>query len=192
MKGAFQILILLLFMALGAFVWHKIGNFGKFFENNTEVTQQLVLQQVSSMGKVELVNYQFRDVVESEIQKTLLPNAKALLIISGKAVGCIDLTKITATDINQHSDSLFIRLPAPVICQSAVDHSQSRVYDVSLFSILDQSTLIDEAYKKAEEKINDTAIQMGILEQTKTNADKILKPLLEKLSGKKVRFFYSK
>jgi hypothetical protein len=190
MKAFFQLVLIVALMAAGAFLWEKLGGIKSFFSNNTTVSQNIVLQQISSLGKLELVNYQFRDVVESEIHKTLLPNAKALLIISGKAVGCIDLAKVKEGDINQRGDSLFIRLPAPEICQSAVDHSQSRVYDVSLFSILDQSQLIDEAYQKAEEKINDSAIQMGILDETKINANKILKPLLEKIASKKVAFFY--
>ncbi len=190
MKGLFQLLVVVGLIALGAFLWEKIGGLKNIFKHDTEVSQNIVLKQISAMGKVELVNYQFRDVVESEIHKTLLPNAKALLIISGKAIGCIDLSKVKESDINHKADSVFIRLPAPEICVSAVDHSQSRVYDVSLFSVLDQSQLIDEAYKKAEEKINDSAIQMGILEQTKQNADKLLKPILEKVSEKKVRFFY--
>ena len=71
-----------------------------------------------------------------------------------------------------------------------MDHAQSKVYELSMFSVLDQSALIDEAYKKAEEKINDSAIQMGILDQTKTNANLMLKPILEKVSGKKVAFFW--
>ena len=48
----------------------------------------------------------------------------------------------------------------------------------------------DEAYKKAELQISDSALQMGIIDQTKQNADKILKPMFEKISGKKIKLFY--
>jgi Protein of unknown function (DUF4230) len=185
-----QFLIVVLLIVGSILIWEKVRGFGNFFQSESKVTQKLVLNQVTAMGKMELVNYQFRDVVESELQKTLLPNSKALLIISGQVIGCIDLSKVKEKGLNFKSDSLIIKLPSPEICTSKIDHSQSKVYDVSLFSLLDQSQLIDEAYKKAELQIHDSALEMGIINQTKQNADKILKPLFEKLSGKKVRFFY--
>jgi hypothetical protein len=185
-----QIIILLLGIIGAIFLWEKVRGIKEFFKPELKITQNLVLNQVTALGKIELVNYRFKDVVESELQKTLLPNARALLIISGEVVGCIDLTKIKAENLDYESDSLKIKLPSPEICTSKIDHSQSKVYDVSLFSLLDQSQLIDEAYKKAELQINDSALQMGILEQTKQNADKILKPMFEKISGKKVKLYY--
>ena len=184
-------LIIVFFIILGSiFIWEKVKGFQSFFKTESKVTQKLVLNQVTALGKIELVNYQFRDVVESELQKTLLPNSKALLIISGQVIGCIDLTKLKDESLIFKTDSLLIKLPSPEICSNKIDHSQSKVYDVSLFSLLDQSQLIDEAYKKAELQITDSALEMGIINQTKQNADKILKPMFENISGKKVRLFY--
>ncbi len=184
-------LIIVFFIILGSiFIWEKVKGFQSFFKTESKVTQKLVLNQVTALGKIELVNYQFRDVVESELQKTLLPNSKALLIISGQVIGCIDLTKLKGESLIFKTDSLLIKLPSPEICSNKIDHSQSKVYDVSLFSLLDQSQLIDEAYKKAELQITDSALEMGIINQTKQNADKILKPMFENISGKKVRLFY--
>jgi hypothetical protein len=185
-----QIIILVLVVVASIFIWEKSKNFKNFFSNETKTTQNLVLSQVAAIGKIELVNYQFRDVVESELQKTILPNSKVLLIISGEVIGCIDLSKINSENFNYKADSLIIKLPKPEICTNKIDHSQSRVYDVSVFSLLDQSQLIDEAYKKAELQINDSALQMGIVEQTKQNADKILKPMFERISGKKIGLLF--
>ncbi len=185
-----QLIILVFIIIASIFLWEKVKGIKDIFKTKSNVNQNLVLNQVTAIGKIELVNYQFRDVVESELQKTLLPNAKALLIISGQVIGCIDLAKIKAESLHFETDSLIIKLPRPEICSSKIDHSQSKVYDVSLFSLLDQSQLIEEAYKKAEIQINDSALEMGIHEQTKQNADKILKPMFEKISGKKVRFYY--
>jgi hypothetical protein len=185
-----QISILLLTIFGAIFLWEKGKSIKDFFKTESKVTQNLVLNQVTALGKIELVNYQFRDVVESELKKTLLPNSKALLIISGQVIGCIDLAKINGKSLDFEVDSLIIELPNPEICSNKIDHSQSKVYDVSLFSVLDQGQLIDEAYKKAELQISDSAFQMGIIDQTKENAEKILKPMFEKISGKKVRFFY--
>ncbi len=186
-----QLIIILLVIIGAIFLWEKGKNLTNFFKSESKVNQNLVLNQVTALGKIELVNYQFKDVVESELQKTLLPNSRALLIISGQVVGCIDLTKIISESFEYEGDSLMMKLPNPEICTNKIDHSQSKVYDVSLFSLLDQSQLIDEAYKKAELQIQDSALQMGIIEQTKQNADKILKPMFEKISGKKIKLIYS-
>jgi Protein of unknown function (DUF4230) len=190
MKYITQFIILIAIILASIIIWEKAKDFESFFKGESKVSQNLVLNQVTALGKIELVDYRFKDVVESELQKTLLPNSKALLIISGQVIGCIDLTKIKAESFDYKADSLIIKLPSPEICTSKIDHSQSRVYDVSFFSLLDQSQLIDEAYKKAELQINDSALQLGILDQTKQNADKILKPMFEKISGKKIRFYY--
>lgn len=186
-----QLIIILLVIIGAIFLWEKGKNLTNLFKSESKVNQNLVLNQVTALGKIELVNYQFKDVVESELQKTLLPNSRALLIISGQVVGCIDLTKIKSESFEYEGDSLRMKLPNPEICTNKIDHSQSKVYDVSLFSLLDQSQLIDEAYKKAELQIQDSALQMGIIEQTKQNADKILKPMFEKISGKKIKLIYS-
>jgi hypothetical protein len=189
-KLIFKLLIIGLVLVGAYFIWQKAINAKDFFTNKEVVTQNIVLKQITAIGKLELVNFQFRDVVESELQKTLLPDSKVLLIISGEAIGCVDLTKLADNNLVFRGDSLIIALPNPEICVSKIDHSKSKVYDTSLFSLLDQSQLIDEAYKKAELQINDSALQMGILEQTKVNSDKLLIPMLEKIAGKKVRIIY--
>jgi hypothetical protein len=189
-KYIVQAIVLFLVIIASIFIWEKVKNLTNIFDEELKVKQSLVLKEVTAIGKMELVNFRFKDVVESQLQKTLLPNAKALLVISGEVIGCIDLSKINNESLTFKADSLIIKLPAPEICTSKIDHSESRVYDVSLFSLLDQSQLIDEAYKKAELQINDSALQMGIIEQTKQNADKILKPMFEKIAGKKVRLSY--
>jgi hypothetical protein len=51
---------------------------------------------------------------------------------------------------------------------------------------MNESVLLDEAYKKAEEKILTTALENDILKQTEINAKIVLVPILENLTSKKV------
>jgi hypothetical protein len=186
-------LFLIVLIGTGAiYGWEKLkGNFSWFSgQNQTLTSHNVVLKEITAMGKLELVRYNFRDVVEHEIVKQFLPNSKALLIIQGEAIGCLDLTKIRETDIATLSDSLLvIHLPEPELCTVKIDHQKSKVYNTE-FAFLDEALLIEQAFKQAEGQVQRSAIGMGILDQTKTNAEKILKPLLEKISGKKVRFNY--
>ncbi|MBO9639039.1 MAG: DUF4230 domain-containing protein [Siphonobacter aquaeclarae] len=190
----FLIRLLLLVLVVAGIIWgweevksKKWLSFGDTPEISSN--HSLVLKEITSLGKLELVRYNFRDVVDQQITRQYLPDAKALLIIQGEAVGCLDLTHMTVADLGESRDSLIIRLPDPEICVARVDHSKSKVYNTE-FAFTDEALLIEEAFKKAETQVAQSAIDMGILDQTKQNAEKILRPMLEKVSGKKVLLRY--
>ncbi|WP_159472209.1 DUF4230 domain-containing protein [Dyadobacter sp. 3J3] len=154
-------------------------------KNKTETVHTLVLQEMTAMGKLELVKYNFKDVVEQEVVKTWLPNAKAVLIVQGEAIGCVDLTKIRIADITSEQETLVVHMPEPELCVFKIDHEHSKVYNTE-YAFMEEGKLVNEAYLQAEKQIQKSALDMGILEQTKENATKILTPMLEKASGKKV------
>jgi hypothetical protein len=153
--------------------------------DETQAMHTVVLQEISSMGKLELVKYNFKDVVEQQIVKTWLPNAKAILIVQGEAIGCVDLTLLEIADITSDSETLVVNMPEPELCVFKIDHSKSRVYNTE-YAFNEEAKLVQEAFKQAEKQIQKSALDMGILDQTKENAKKILTPILEKASGKKV------
>ncbi|WP_044198935.1 DUF4230 domain-containing protein [Dyadobacter tibetensis] len=150
-----------------------------------ETTHHVLLQEITAMGKLELVKYNFKDVVEQQIVKTWLPNAKAILIVQGEAIGCIDLTQVVIADISSEEEVLVVNLPDPELCNFKIDHTKSKIYNLE-YAFMEESKLIDEAYRQAEKQIQTSALDMGILDQTRENARKILIPMLEKASGKKV------
>ena len=43
-----------------------------------------------------------------------------------------------------------------------------------------------ESYKYAEANVKEAALSSGILHQTKVNAEKVLKPMLEEITGRRV------
>jgi len=185
-----RLITIFLVSALAIYVWTKWKDSkNPFSSGEIEVSHNVLLQQISSMGKLELVKYNFRDVVESKIKKDLLPDAKVLLIVSGEATGCLDLTKIRLGDITEKDSILIVHLPDPEICSYKIDHSKSKVYNTE-YAFLDEAKLVDNAFQKAERQIATNAKDMGILEQTKKSAEQILKPFIEKISKKKVIFLY--
>jgi Protein of unknown function (DUF4230) len=191
LRKLIRLIPLVLVIVLAIYAWEKFKDFkNPFRSGEVEVSHNVLLQQISSMGKLELVKYNFRDVVESKIKKDLLPDAKVLLIVSGEATGCLDLTKINVNDIAEKGDTLVVHLPDPEICNYKIDHSKSRVYDTE-YAFLDEAKLVDNAFQKAENQISENAQSMGILEQTKKSAEQILKPFLENVSKKKVVLRYA-
>ncbi|MFC3812951.1 DUF4230 domain-containing protein [Lacihabitans lacunae] len=183
----FGILVLLIFGSI--FIWEKAKNFKIWGEDEVITTHNMVLKELTNMGQLELIKFSYRDVVEQEIKRDFLPDPKALLIVQGEAIGCIDLTKIKEEDIIMENDTLIITLPQPEICNYKIDHSKSKIYKTD-YAFMNEAVLLDEAYRKAEAQILKEALASDILEQTKRNADLIFKPLLENITKKKVVIHY--
>jgi len=172
-------------------IWEQIrGNkLLSRFRRGDNTTQSIVLREIKTLGKLELVRYTFKDIVEHEQVNTFLPNANAVLIVEGEATGCLDLTQINLDDIRTMADSITIQLPKPELCGWKINHDRSRVYDTH-FSFLNESQLVSDAYRKAEHQVKQSALNGGILNQTQQNATQLLRPLLERISGKKVGFTF--
>ena len=151
------------------FIWKKFFNQAPL--SPPIITQTTVLQEITSLGKLELVKYNFKDIVEYEkaasnyeMLNKFLPNAKAVLIVMGEATGCLDLTKITQNDIVNLKDTLIVYLPDPELCEYKINHEKSKVYDLKNGYLTEQGKMVDEAYKAAEGQIKKSAIEQGILE----------------------------
>lgn len=194
-----RLFVLVLIIAGGIAIYIRFFHHPEIPPAETQITHTTVLQEINRIGKLELVRYNFKDILEYEKKRELienktlkewipltipLENAKVVLIVKGEAVGCIDLTKIKDTDLITQGDTLTAFLPEPELCFYRINHDQSKVYDIK--NTDEQAMMITEAYKKAEIQIRQSALDMGILEQTRNNAAKILQPLLERSSGKKV------
>ena len=185
---------LVLLVALGVFLWRKISPALADFnplaprEPQVTVTHNTVLTQVEALGKLELVRYRFKDVVEYKrtAKYPFLPDAKAVLIVGGEAVGCLDLRKIRPQDVTLEGDSVVrVILPDPELCGFQVNHNQSRVFSTTN-GFFDDGTLVDEAYRYAEAQVRKSALQSGILAETQRNAQQILVPMLHTLTGRRV------
>ena len=155
----------------------------------TVTSHQATLERVEALGRLELVRMNIRDVMEHKLMRQWLPDASALLIISGEAAGCIDLQKIEARDIVVKRDTLKIKLPAPEICYCKIDHKNSKVYKTQ-YDYFTGINLVDSAYKEAEKQLWQTALESGILNQTKENAITLLKPFFEGLGFKQVEVYF--
>ena len=188
-------------LTIGLLSWMLIQEKMSFSsERRTEVMTNTVLTRVEQMGKMELVKYNFQEVTEVKkiakeinlgIQKfKLVPDSKGVLISQGSAVGCIDFQKIEAAniDFSESGDTLFLKLPAPEICYFKIDLEKSRLYDLQTDYLReeDRKSFVQELYKVAEKQIEASAVQSGILEQTKENAHTVLRPMLENISGRVV------
>ncbi len=185
----------------------QFGNKEKEYQHI--IDSSVILNKVENLGKLELVKYNFKEVFEYRrlsdgkiIGNSILnthnynPDLSVILIASGEAVGCIDLTKLAISDINLKGDTVSIRLPAPELCYHKLDLENTKIYSFSekswwsrLFSDKnEQNEILQMAYQKAEIRLREAALESGIYQSTNENVMLILKPLLEQLTGKYVTF----
>lgn len=192
LRFIYPIIIGILTILVLVFGWFSfsggIFNIGR--ESKSISNHDIVLEKIEKMGKLQLVKFKFRDVLEQKIEYDWWPDSKAILIVSGEATGCIDLEKVKSEDIVEQGDTIVIRLPEPEICDAKVNHQDTRVYDTQTFSF-DESKLIDRAFKAAEKQIEETARKSNILEQARNNGELVLRPLFEQISKKRVIFSYA-
>lgn len=162
----------------------------------TRISHSTVLQEIEALGKLELVKYNFKDITELEKQSKEYffkiikfgPDSKIALISVGSATGCLDLTRISAQDIRTEKDTLYIKLPEPELCSYKLDMEQTHIYALETNPMINEKKFIQQAYTLAEKRVKESALASGILDQTATNAELILKPLLEKVAGGPVVF----
>jgi len=180
---------------------------GQQAETTEVIESTIILEKVESLGRMELVKYSYKEIFDYKAISSgkisgeailrsydFSPDLKAVLIASGEAVGCIDLGKLEANDIEIKNDTLTILLPEPELCYHKLDMENTKVYDFErsgwwsrFFGDDDEiKRVIERAYQAAERQIRTSALEGGILQKTNENAKLILKPMLEKMSGKTV------
>lgn len=174
-------------------IWNQTTKPSEQLEST--ITNTAVLTEVQSLGKLELVKYNFKEITElKELSQKYLkifqlgPDSKIALISEGQAVGCLDLTKIVSEDISISDDTVYINLPEPELCYYKLDMNKTRIYSLQTNPLKDEKAFIQRAYQSAEYEIKEAALNSGILEQTKINGEIILRPLLQEVSKKAVIF----
>ncbi|MBE7174867.1 MAG: DUF4230 domain-containing protein [Mucilaginibacter polytrichastri] len=187
-KGRRGLIWIFFFLLLGSLLLLFFYIRHQFTSSKTEVSADVMVERITDMGKLELVKYAMKDVIERKHIRQFLPDERVLFVAVGEVTACIDLTKIRKTDIEQSSaDSITVFLPQPEICYARIDHGRSKVYDVSGYWFSnDTKNAVEGIYKLAETRLHANAREMNVLGKARSNAQTIFKPLLENLTAKKV------
>ncbi len=162
----------------------------KGFTEKSRSEHQLSVEKIESMGKLELVKINIKDVLEQTKERPLyLPNAKTVLIVAGEVFAGIDLQKVHKEDFNESGDKITVKLPKPEIFMSKVNHEKSKVYNIE-WGGFSSAELVDEAYRSAESAIIETAKTTGYELTCQNNAKLLLTPIFRELSGKEVEILF--
>jgi hypothetical protein len=188
LKPLFQFVLFVLpwLLLLGvAFIW-----WAQFRHSSAAASEEVVeekgaslIEEVEKLGKMELVKYRIRDVVKYS-GAGLIPYTTddVLLVLTGEAAGCVDLSRIAEEQMRIEADTVFLVLPQPELCYFKINHQETKIYDLGLTEYFDNTQLLEDAFKKSEKDLEKTALQSGLMEQTRQNAILVLTPLLENLT----------
>jgi hypothetical protein len=150
-----------------------------------------VVQSIRSLSRIETSQYTVERVLTGESTGALPPftSDKILFIARGEVIAGVDLQKLSEDDVQVVSDTVTIRLPAPEILSSRLDNEKSRVYDrqTGIFTKADPN-LESQVRQRAEEEIKSAALEDGILDKARENAETTLRTLLHSLKYDNVVF----
>ncbi len=104
---------------------------------------------------------------------------KLLFVAHGTVIAGIDLEKLGEDDIWLIGGVLYVRLPEAEIFFVNLDNDKSYVYDRDTGWLTSGNVDLEtEARKAAEDEILDAALEDGILDQARTNAENFILRLL--------------
>lgn len=150
-----------------------------------------VVREIQTMNELVSVKYTIQKVVGLEEKKVPLGSEKLLLIIQAEVLAGIDLSTLTAGDVKMlPGKRVQIALPPPKIVHIVIDDKETKVWDRQITWwtpwVPFNPDLERQARLAATAEIERSAIEMGILDQARRNADTGIRSLLDTLGVKAV------
>jgi hypothetical protein len=145
-----------------------------------------IVREVRALARLETIHYTVEKVITAEIGQgpfEFLVGDRLLLVAHGKVIAGVDLAKIGPNDVWLDSAGrVYMILPEPEIFVATLDNDKSYVYqrETGLFTKGDVN-LESTARLAAEEAMLEAALEDGILEQARINAESYLYRMMRAL-----------
>ncbi len=151
-----------------------------------------VICDVRSLARLETIQYTVEKVITAETNQGVfgrLFGDKLIFVARGKVIAGVNLELMSSRDLSIENGVLTVRLPEAEVFISALDNEKSYVYqrDTGLLTKGDIQ-LESTARYAAEKEIEKAAVEDGILEQARKNAESMLYRLFIQLGYSDVIF----
>jgi len=144
-----------------------------------------IIRDVRSLARLETIQYTVEKVITAEQgQGTLgvLFGDKLIFVAHGQVIAGLDLSKLSADDIEIKDGILFLNLPNPEIFVATLDNEKSYVYDRQTGLLTKGDINLESSARRlAEDEIEKAAVEDGILDLARQNAENYLTRLLSDL-----------
>ncbi len=137
-----------------------------------------IVHEVRSLARLETIQYSVEKVITAESGQgvfSFLTGDKILFVAHGTVVAGVDLQKLQPEDMKIVDGVLHVHLPKAEIFLATLDNDQSYIYDRRQgFLSRGNPNLETAARQAAQDKIEQAALDDGILAQAQTNAENFL------------------
>jgi hypothetical protein len=212
-KRIFQIVLILILVVV---VWIAVTSVNKSISNamnplrdannaiSTQVSNLLhptptiipdpvtIIREIRSLARLETIQYTVEKVITAEVSQgdfAFLFEDRLLLVAHGIVIAGVDLEKLAPEDMWLEGSVLKVRLPDTEVFIATLDNEKTYVYDrdtgILRKPIQDLETIARQA---AEKTIRDAAIEDGILDTARLNAETYLSRLFFALGYSDVIF----
>jgi len=181
------LLLCVLALALGAasllfVVRHATGGLASTLIGRSlgfDTSLPVVVEKIQRLQRLDTV-------VEGDKTSAILPDFlfgdRLLLVVHGESVAGIDLGKLTPGNVQLSGNSIHVQLPAAEIFSTTLDDEHTRVYSRSTgFFVQADQNLETETRQKAEQQLQQAALDDGILDAAHKNAVATVTTLLSGL-----------
>lgn len=157
-------------------------------EDNKKSTVTVIQEKLDKMAELNTASYVSTSVLNKSDFKQILKKdvwfTKRTLIISYDSTVKAGIKDLTQAEVTQKEDKVLVTLPEVEITGVEIDNDSFQRYDESdnAFNPV-TSDYINEAQQDLKDSIEERAIEKGLLDLAETNAEKILKELLESPDG---------
>ena len=151
-----------------------------------------IIHDVRALSRLETIQYTVEKVITAEVSSQYfawLNEDRLILVAHGTVIAGVDMEKLGPEDMQLENGVLKVRLPEPEIFMAALDNDKTYVYnrDTSVFRQADRN-LETLARAAAEDEIEKAALNDGILETARINAENYLTRFFMALGYKDVIF----
>jgi len=151
-----------------------------------------IIHEIQSLARLETIKFSLEKIITAEIHQGAfdwLIGDRLLFVAHGEVIAGIDLNKLDPEDLEVKNGVLYVTLPDVEIFITAIDNEQSYVYerDTDLFTH-GEVDLETEARRVAEQEIEKSALEDGILDLAEQNAISFLDRLFRDLGYPEVVF----
>lgn len=151
-----------------------------------------IINDIRALARLETIQYSVEKIITAESRQEVfgpLFGDKLLFVAHGVVIAGIDLNQLQADDMDMRDGVLTVDLPEVEVFIAALDNDKSYVYDRQTGLLTKgESNLETLARQAAEAEIRKAAIEDGILEQAKLNAEVYLDRLFNSLGFDSVVF----
>lgn len=189
---AFISTALVLFLVIGMAVYFRYyAPVGSFIHRDLDPAS--VVHEVQQLSELVTVRYVMQKVIGTTEQHQPLGQESILLLVQGKVLAGVNLAQMNQYDVESirgHQASL--RLPPPRVIETFIDEAHTQVWDRKITWwtpwVTPDPNLEHQARLLALDSIRSAAIENGILNEARRNAQDTIRKFLAALGVTTVSF----